>query len=146
MKYAQIEMLPISPVRIGRNPSCPIPGANDLVTFLCHAGGACDEVNRQLSAGWELIQFVTHHSAEKDATAVVAILGKPWGYDDTPIDTLGLSNRAENILKAEDIFTLEELTSKTEVDLLKLNHMGKRTLVHIKERLRAHDKHLRSPS
>ena len=56
----------------------------------------------------------------------------PQEYD-APIDTLELTVRAENCLHAEDIHTIKELTDRTEVELLRIANLGKKTLKEIKE-------------
>lgn len=52
-----------------------------------------------------------------------------------PIEVLHLTSRTEACLKAEDIFTLAELTRWTEVELLKTPNIGKKSLTEIKEGL-----------
>ena len=56
------------------------------------------------------------------------------------------SNRALNIFKAENIFTLKDLLSKTENDLIRCPNMGKLTLVGIKEELAKAKLKLKKPS
>jgi DNA-directed RNA polymerase alpha subunit len=138
MKYKEIKLVPMSAVRAMFNPSLgeAAPVRVDGATTLICQGDSEETVNEYLANGWELIQFVTHHSTEKDATAVVAVLGKPYGYNDVSIDTLGLPLRAVNILKAEGIYAISALANRSEIDLIKINNMGRKTLNHIKEILR----------
>jgi len=56
------------------------------------------------------------------------------------------SNRALNCLKAENIFTLKDLLSKTENELMKIPNMGKLTLKEIKEELAKNKMKLKRPS
>lgn len=119
--------------------------ADGSTTLICGVGSE-ENVNAYLVNGWELIQFVTHHSAEKDATAVVAVLGKPYGYNDSSIGTLGLPLRAVNILKANGIYAIGALASRSEMDLIKMDYIGRKTINHIKEVLRERNLALRGSS
>jgi len=56
------------------------------------------------------------------------------------------SNRALNCLKAENIFTLKDLLSKTENELMKIPNMGKLTLKGIKEELAKNKMKFKRPS
>ena len=56
------------------------------------------------------------------------------------------SNRALNIFKAENIFTLKDLLSKTENDLLRSPNMGRLTLKGIKQELAKANLKLKQPS
>lgn len=49
------------------------------------------------------------------------------------INNLELTVRAANCLHAENIHTITELTRKTEVELLRIANLGKKTLKEIKE-------------
>ena len=51
------------------------------------------------------------------------------------IDEMELTTRSMNCLKAEDIYTVAELIKWTEVELLKLPNLGKKSLREIKESL-----------
>ena len=51
-----------------------------------------------------------------------------------------------NCLKAENIFTLKDLLSKTENELMKIPNMGKLTLKEIKEELAKNKMKLKKPS
>lgn len=58
------------------------------------------------------------------------------GVDPTllrPIDDLELTVRSANCLKAESIYYIGDLIQKTEVELLKTPHLGKKSLTEIKE-------------
>ena len=52
-----------------------------------------------------------------------------------PVDDLELTVRSANCLKAEDIYTVEDLIKRTGVELLKTPNLGKKSLREIKERL-----------
>jgi DNA-directed RNA polymerase subunit alpha len=52
------------------------------------------------------------------------------------IEKLGLTVRAENCLKAEDIYTLEQLQKRTEHELLKTPNLGRKSLGEIIEKMR----------
>jgi DNA-directed RNA polymerase alpha subunit len=58
---------------------------------------------------------------------------------DTPvkdyIDELGLNERTKNCLKAEDIFTIEQLCSQTSNQLFKVPNLGRKSLKEIVEAL-----------
>ena len=86
MRYTQIKFVPMSAIRSVFNPdlgeaaSVRVDGA---ATLICQVE-AEEDVNEYLASGWELMRFITHHSAEKDATAVVAVLGKPRRQEGAP--------------------------------------------------------------
>lgn len=61
-------------------------------------------------------------------------------------NSLELGARALNCLKAENIFTLKDLLSKTENELMKIPNMGKLTLKEIKEELAKNKMKLKKPS
>ncbi len=61
-------------------------------------------------------------------------------------NSLELGARALNCLKAENIFTLKDLLSKTENELMKIPNMGKLTLKEIKEELAKNKMKLKRPS
>jgi len=61
-------------------------------------------------------------------------------------NNLELGARALNCLKAENIFTLKDLLSKTENELMKIPNMGKLTLKEIKEELAKNKMKLKKPS
>jgi DNA-directed RNA polymerase subunit alpha len=50
-----------------------------------------------------------------------------------PIEDLELTMRSSNCLKAESIHYVGDLVQKTELDLLKMANLGKKSLVEIKE-------------
>jgi DNA-directed RNA polymerase subunit alpha len=51
------------------------------------------------------------------------------------IDELELSVRSSNCLRRADIYTLEQLISKSEEDMSKVRNLGKKSLNEIKKRL-----------
>ena len=61
-------------------------------------------------------------------------------------NNLELGARALNCLKAENIFTLKDLLSKTENELIKIPNMGKLTLKGIKDELAKNKMKLKKPS
>ena len=54
---------------------------------------------------------------------------------DQPISDLGLSIRAYNCLRRSRIDTIRELTNKTELDLMRVRNMGRKSLMEIKTKL-----------
>ena len=58
----------------------------------------------------------------------------PQQYD-APIGTLELTMRSFNCLKAEDILTIGELIRRTEVELLRMEGFGKKSLDDVKKAL-----------
>ena len=60
-------------------------------------------------------------------------------------NNLELGARALNCLKAENIFTLKDLLSKTENELMKIPNMGKLTLKQIKDALASKNLKLKRP-
>lgn len=57
---------------------------------------------------------------------------------ETPVDELELSVRASNCLRSSNIRLISELVSKTEDEISKIRHFGKKSLVEIKEKLIKH--------
>ena len=57
---------------------------------------------------------------------------------ETPVDELELSVRASNCLRTVNIRTIGDLISKTEEDISKIRHFGKKSLLEIKEKLAKH--------
>ncbi|MCG8568914.1 MAG: DNA-directed RNA polymerase subunit alpha [Spirochaetes bacterium] len=53
----------------------------------------------------------------------------------TPVDELELSVRASNCLRSENIRTIADLISRSEDDISKIKHFGKKSLTEIKEKL-----------
>ncbi len=56
--------------------------------------------------------------------------------DKVKIDVLDLSVRASNCLKRANIYTLADLTERTEDDLAKIRNLGKKSVDEIIENLR----------
>ncbi len=54
---------------------------------------------------------------------------------ETPVDELELSVRASNCLRSSNIRTIADLVSKTEDEISKIRHFGKKSLIEIKEKL-----------
>lgn len=61
------------------------------------------------------------------------------------IEELDLSVRSYNCLKRAGINTVEELTKKTEADMLKVRNLGKKSLQEVKEKLAQYGLSLRQP-
>lgn len=59
-----------------------------------------------------------------------------------PVDDLELTVRSANCLKAENIFYIGDLVTRTEVELLKTPNLGKKSLNEIKSVLASHSLHL----
>ena len=53
------------------------------------------------------------------------------------IEELDLSVRSYNCLKRANIQTVQELTAKTEDDMMKVKNLGKKSLKEIKEKLKS---------
>lgn len=54
---------------------------------------------------------------------------------ETPVDELELSVRASNCLRSSNIRIIADLVSKTEDEISKIRHFGKKSLIEIKEKL-----------
>jgi DNA-directed RNA polymerase alpha subunit len=65
---------------------------------------------------------------------------------DEIIETLGLTYRAEICLKAQDIYTINQLLECTEKRVLNIPNLGPKSLKGIVERLNAHGLKLRGQS
>ncbi len=57
---------------------------------------------------------------------------------ETPVDELELSVRAGNCLRTVNIRTIGDLISRSEEDISKIRHFGKKSLLEIKEKLAKH--------
>jgi len=57
---------------------------------------------------------------------------------ETPVDELELSVRASNCLRSSNIRLIADLVCKTEEDISKIRHFGKKSLIEIKEKLQKH--------
>lgn len=55
---------------------------------------------------------------------------------ETPIEELDLSVRAYNCLKRDAIHTLQDLTSKTESELMKIRNLGKKSLKEVMDKVK----------
>ena len=55
---------------------------------------------------------------------------------ETPIEELDLSVRAYNCLKRDAIHTLQDLTSKTESEMMKIRNLGKKSLKEVVDKVR----------
>lgn len=71
-KYMRIKIVPLTPFGVCKHPG--LPQFDSLVTYL-HRSNEDEVLNKELSEGWEVIQFETHHSTEHNVTGIVAILG-----------------------------------------------------------------------
>tara|TARA_R110000751_G_scaffold86780_1_gene172476 strand:+ start:1153 stop:1878 length:726 start_codon:yes stop_codon:yes gene_type:complete len=76
----------------------------------------------------ELIAEVIARNPSFTGEKVTKMLAKP-------VDDLELTVRSANCLKVEEIYTVEDLIKRTEVELLKTPNLGKKSLREIKERL-----------
>ena len=140
MRYSKIKFVPTTSVGVMSNPihgetaSARPDGAITLIN-------PCDGerlVNELLAEGWEIVEFITHHSTQRDITTVAAIMGKPFVQRllTSSIDTLDLTVRMRGYLRAEGIQTIGDLTRRTEVDLIKMPYVGQKTLRAVKQSLR----------
>jgi len=57
-------------------------------------------------------------------------------YQDMSIEELDLSVRSYNCLKRANILTVQELTLKTEEDMMKVRNLGKKSLKEVREKLK----------
>ena len=55
---------------------------------------------------------------------------------ETPIEELDLSVRAYNCLKRDAIHTLQDLTSKSEAEMMKIRNLGKKSLKEVLDKVR----------
>lgn len=62
---------------------------------------------------------------------------------DTPLTELDLTVRAHNILRAESIYTIEQLCERRAIDLIRAPGMGRKSLNEIREVLRANGLYLK---
>ena len=53
------------------------------------------------------------------------------------IEELDLSVRSYNCLKRANIITVQELTQKTEDDMMKVRNLGKKSLKEVRDKLKA---------
>ena len=57
-------------------------------------------------------------------------------YQEMSIEELDLSVRSYNCLKRANIITVQELTQKTEDDMMKVRNLGKKSLKEVREKLK----------
>lgn len=67
--------------------------------------------------------------ADKEENAVQKTL-------ETPIEELDLSVRAYNCLKRDGVHTLQDLTAKTETEMMKIRNLGKRSLKEVLDKVK----------
>ena len=58
-------------------------------------------------------------------------------YQEMSIEELDLSVRSYNCLKRANIITVQELTQKTEDDMMKVRNLGKKSLKEVRDKLKA---------
>ena len=58
-------------------------------------------------------------------------------YQEMSIEELDLSVRSYNCLKRANIITVQELTLKTEDDMMKVRNLGKKSLKEVRDKLKA---------
>jgi hypothetical protein len=131
---------------------------------------ACEEVQQELAqaaekTGWdrqtpqvrELRERIAKLEADnarlsKLVEGFLSNLASFWGIRDASatdsrlnvsIDTMELTIRSANCLKAENINTIDELVAKTEMELLKTPNLGRKSLNEIKEVLASRGLYLR---
>jgi len=90
-----------------------------------------------LVAHLELIEELSSQAKYTDimAEAVVEPINK---YQNMTIEDLELSVRSYNCLKRAGIATVEELTQKTEEDMMKVRNLGKKSLKEVKDVLQSY--------
>jgi len=98
---------------------------------------------REINSHPKIIEIIKQEEIKKNA--------KAWDErekikKEAVENNLELGARALNCLKAENIFTLKDLLSKTENELMKIPNMGKLTLKEIKEELAKNKMKLKKPS
>lgn len=76
-------------------------------------------------------------------------MANPWKNRQNPIskikiEILDLSVRASNCLKRANIYTIGDLTERTEDDLSKIHSLGKKSVDEIIEKLEMHNYYLKS--
>ena len=58
-------------------------------------------------------------------------------HQEMSIEELDLSVRSYNCLKRANIITVQELTLKTEDDMMKVRNLGKKSLKEVRDKLKA---------
>ena len=81
------------------------------------------------------LELVVELSTKAKATDIMAeVVEEPTNkYQNMTIEDLELSVRSYNCLKRAGIQTVEELTQKTEEDMMKVRNLGKKSLKEVKE-------------
>ena len=77
-----------------------------------------------LNQKFEEIQLVKDEVVEEEET-----------FDNLNIEDLDLSIRSSNCLKRAGILTVQELTQKTEAEMMKIRNLGKKSLLEVKNKL-----------
>jgi len=103
-------------------------------------GNGEGSLNEQLAQGWNVIRFFTYECRSKNkgpsTTIVVAILGRSnvEQLKDTnvPITVLELGVRTENQLRAAGVNTVQKFVQLSEIDVLKIPNIGRKSFDKIK--------------
>ena len=90
------------------------------------------EASNQKKLLLELLKYLTGLEsvlADKEEDSVAKTL-------ETPIEELDLSVRAYNCLKRDAIHTLQDLTSKSESEMMKIRNLGKKSLKEVMDKVK----------
>ncbi len=135
--YSPIELTSyeVESARVGQDDSY------DKLTFDVHTnGGIKPEDALALSAKIliENLKFLTKDNEFIDSVGVMTSRKEDNKLKklETPIDDLDFSVRAYNCLKRANITTLGDLTEKTELEMMKIRNLGKKSLKEVSDKIR----------
>ncbi|HSW10331.1 MAG TPA: DNA-directed RNA polymerase subunit alpha [Bacillota bacterium] len=97
---------------------------------------------RLLSEHFTLFQQLTEHASATEPAGTRSEDARNRTVD-RPIEELELSVRAYNCLKRAGINTIDELVHRTEMEMMKVRNLGKKSLDEVKQKLGALDLSLR---
>lgn len=105
---------------------------------------SCNLTEEQYIERWFASQFILNKIGDIYMFyANLARADKDKVGNGTPIEILGLSVKSENVLKRHDVYTTEQLLTKTYSDVLGMRNMTKRCAGEIKDKLEAKGMHLK---
>ncbi len=111
----------------------------DSVVLDVETNGAIEPAEAVSSAARTLVNLLEVVAEAVEAPALEigeAVVEKPISPDlERPIEALDLSERPRNCLKRAQIFTIADLVSKTEQELMALQNFGQKSLDEVKQKL-----------
>ncbi len=134
----------VEPTRVGQNANY------DRLTLEVWTNGGIEPQQAVALAAKIMIDHLQLLTSVKDSVNELGSVIKETGNEDSSkgfnmvIEDLDLSVRSYNCLKRAGIQTVEELTQKTEDEMMRVRNLGKKSLKEVKEKLTALGKSFRN--